>query len=54
MNALTLYSIGGLPLIHTGDDLALLLFERLKATVGVQDNDVLVIAQKVISKAEGE
>lgn len=53
MNSLTLYPIAGLPLIYAGDDLPLLLFDRLEATVGVQDNDVLVVAQKVISKAEG-
>lgn len=53
MNFLTLYPIVGLPLIHEGDDLLSLLFERLEATLDVQNNDILVVAQKVISKAEG-
>lgn len=38
----------GLPRINPGDDLA-----RLIAGLGLRDHDVLVIAQKIVSKSEG-
>jgi coenzyme F420-0:L-glutamate ligase/coenzyme F420-1:gamma-L-glutamate ligase len=41
--------VTGLPEIAQGDDLAALIAER----VALEDGDVLVIAQKVVSKAEG-
>jgi coenzyme F420-0:L-glutamate ligase/coenzyme F420-1:gamma-L-glutamate ligase len=41
--------VEGLPEISEGDDLAALIAER----AGLEDGDVLVIAQKVVSKAEG-
>ena len=42
------------PMVAPGDDLASLLIDRLERTAIVpQDKDVLVLAQKVVSKAEG-
>jgi coenzyme F420-0:L-glutamate ligase / coenzyme F420-1:gamma-L-glutamate ligase len=41
--------VRGLPEIRQGDDLASLVVER----VPLEDRDVLVLAQKVVSKAEG-
>ena len=41
--------VEGLPEIREGDDLAALIQER----IDLSDGDVLVIAQKVVSKAEG-
>jgi coenzyme F420-0:L-glutamate ligase/coenzyme F420-1:gamma-L-glutamate ligase len=41
--------VTGLPEIAEGDDLAALIAER----IALEDGDVLVIAQKVVSKAEG-
>jgi coenzyme F420-0:L-glutamate ligase / coenzyme F420-1:gamma-L-glutamate ligase len=41
--------VEGLPEIGEGDDLAALIAER----AGLEDGDVLVVAQKVVSKAEG-
>jgi len=41
--------VEGLPEIREGDDLAALIAERAE----LQDNDVLVVAQKAVSKAEG-
>jgi coenzyme F420-0:L-glutamate ligase/coenzyme F420-1:gamma-L-glutamate ligase len=41
--------VEGLPEISEGDDLAALIAER----AGLEDGDVLVVAQKVVSKAEG-
>jgi coenzyme F420-0:L-glutamate ligase/coenzyme F420-1:gamma-L-glutamate ligase len=41
--------VEGLPEVHPGDDLAALIAER--ATL--QDGDLVVVAQKIVSKAEG-
>ena len=47
-------AVPGLPLIEAGDDLAGLLVEALdRAGLGPAQGDVLCIAQKVVSKAEG-
>ncbi|MSO58409.1 MAG: coenzyme F420-0:L-glutamate ligase [Thermoleophilia bacterium] len=43
----------GLPELHEGDDLALLLAEAARAVGGLQDADVVVVAQKAVSKVEG-
>lgn len=49
MRRVELIGVEGLPEVRPGDDLAFLINER--ATL--QDGDVLVVAQKVVSKAEG-
>ena len=41
--------VEGVPEIHEGDDLAVILGEAAQ----LEDGDVLVVAQKVVSKAEG-
>ena len=43
----------GLPEIEDGDDLAALLLEAAERAGGFEDADVLVVAQKAVSKAEG-
>lgn len=45
-----LRGVEGLPEIHPGDDLAALIVER---AAPVRGGDVVVVAQKVVSKAEG-
>lgn len=51
---LTLTPLRGLPLIRPGDDLAALILQALAAQgLALQDGDILVLAQKVVSKAEG-
>jgi coenzyme F420-0:L-glutamate ligase / coenzyme F420-1:gamma-L-glutamate ligase len=51
---LTLKALAGLPLVKPGDDLGALLIAGLRQTEIVpQDRDILVVAQKIISKAEG-
>ncbi len=51
---LTLTALAGLPLVKPGDDLAVLLQAGLqRANIVVKDGDILVIAQKIVSKAEG-
>ena len=56
MNAprLTLTALAGMPLVAAGDDLAALLAAALRRMdISPQDGDILVVAQKVVSKAEG-
>ena len=51
---LTLTPLYGIPLIHAGDDLAGIIWKALdNASIVLQDNDILVVAQKIVSKAEG-
>jgi coenzyme F420-0:L-glutamate ligase/coenzyme F420-1:gamma-L-glutamate ligase len=49
-------ALEGIPEIHTDDDLAQIVVDALRATPGAlpaRDDDVLVVTQKVVSKAEG-
>jgi coenzyme F420-0:L-glutamate ligase/coenzyme F420-1:gamma-L-glutamate ligase len=46
---ITISPVGGLPEIQAGDDLAALIAGRAE----LQDGDVLVVAQKAVSKVEG-
>jgi len=51
---LTLTPLLNIPLIRQGDNMVEILLNALQKTgITLQDNDILVIAQKVISKAEG-
>ncbi len=43
----------GVPEIEDGDDLAALLLDAAEQAGGFEDADVLVVAQKAVSKAEG-
>ncbi len=53
MPALTLTAIPDLPLVEPGDDLAAILIDGLaRAGIAPAAHDVLVVAQKVVSKAE--
>jgi coenzyme F420-0:L-glutamate ligase/coenzyme F420-1:gamma-L-glutamate ligase len=48
-----MYALPGLPLVEPGDDVAQLLIASIEsAQVGLRDDDVIVIAQKIVSKAE--
>ncbi len=51
---LVLTALPGLPLVQAGDDLAALILDGLRrAGLTLQAGDVIAIAQKVVSKAEG-
>lgn len=53
---LEVIALAGVPEVRPGDDLAALLAHALEATPGalpIQAGDVLVVTQKVVSKAEG-
>ncbi|MAG00420.1 MAG: coenzyme F420-0:L-glutamate ligase [Acidiferrobacteraceae bacterium] len=52
--SLTFVAIAGLPMVVEGDDLAALITAAIKADgQTLQDGDIICIAQKVVSKAEG-
>jgi coenzyme F420-0:L-glutamate ligase / coenzyme F420-1:gamma-L-glutamate ligase len=51
---LTISPINAIPLVKRGDDLPAMIVKGLsQAGIQLQDNDILVITQKIISKAEG-
>ncbi len=51
---LQFHVIPGIPLIKAGDDLTSVLLEGLsRLPVDLDDGDILVLAQKIVSKAEG-
>lgn len=51
---LSLTALDGIPLIQPGDDLARIIGDALRRSeTDLQTDDILVVAQKVISKAEG-
>jgi coenzyme F420-0:L-glutamate ligase / coenzyme F420-1:gamma-L-glutamate ligase len=50
---LQLFAIGGMPMVRAGDDLPALIAEGLeRGGHALRDRDVLVMAQKIVSKAE--
>ena len=54
MTSLEVIGLSGLPLIEAGDDLAELIASALERNrVAPRARDVLVVAQKIVSKAEG-
>ena len=46
-------ALEGVPALETGDDLAALLAESAERVGGLADGDVVVVAQKAVSKVEG-
>src|SRR5690348_15881526 len=49
-------ALGGMPEVRPGDDLPALILASLRATPGLlplRDDDVVVVTQKIVSKAEG-
>ena len=46
-------ALSAIPLVKQGDDLATLLGDALKRLDPPSDNDALVVAQKIVSKAQG-
>jgi coenzyme F420-0:L-glutamate ligase/coenzyme F420-1:gamma-L-glutamate ligase len=50
---LRVFALQGIPEVEEGDDLARLLADAAGRAGGLADGDVVVVAQKVVSKAEG-
>jgi coenzyme F420-0:L-glutamate ligase / coenzyme F420-1:gamma-L-glutamate ligase len=53
VTALTIIPLTGIPSIAPGDDLAKLVGDALAGSAGLRDHDIVVVCQKVVSKAEG-
>lgn len=54
MNQITLTAIPGIPMISPGDDLARIIADALSAFhFPLSNSDTVVVAQKIVSKAEG-
>jgi coenzyme F420-0:L-glutamate ligase/coenzyme F420-1:gamma-L-glutamate ligase len=52
--ALTITPLTGIPLIRQGDNLADIIVKALSENqIEIQQNDILVLAQKIVSKSEG-
>jgi len=52
--SLTLTALKGIPLIRQGDDLAdIILFALAPNDISLTDDDIFVVGQKIVSKAEG-
>ena len=53
-NKIELIGVPGIPEVTEGDDVAVLIVSALReAGIETVDSDVFVVAQKVVSKAEG-
>jgi len=51
---ISIFGIPGIPEVRPGDDLACLILDAMiKNRIVLEDEDILVIAQKIVSKAEG-
>lgn len=51
---LTVFSVPGIPLVRPGDDIAAFILDGLSAMgESLADGDVVVVAQKIVSKSEG-
>jgi coenzyme F420-0:L-glutamate ligase/coenzyme F420-1:gamma-L-glutamate ligase len=52
--SLVLTALPKIPLVHSGDDLVKIINNGLtEAEIQLQDGDILVLAQKIVSKSEG-
>ena len=54
VETINLYPLQGIPLIHSGHDLCTIIIESVHSNkFQWSDGDILVIAQKIVSKSEG-
>ena len=54
VNRINIFALDGVPLVKPGDDLVEIIKDALiVSNERLQDDDIVVIAQKIISKAEG-
>ena len=50
---ISVFPLEGIPEVKPGDDLAALLGDAVDRAGGLEDGDIIVVSQKVVSKAEG-
>ena len=53
MTELRVFPLEGIPEVEEGDDLGALLAAAAERAGGLEDGDVVVVAQKIVSKSEG-
>jgi coenzyme F420-0:L-glutamate ligase/coenzyme F420-1:gamma-L-glutamate ligase len=53
MNEVRIVAVAGVPEVRPGDDLGALLGDGVARAGGLEEGDVVVVAHKVVSKAEG-
>ena len=54
MKQIEVIPVSGLPEVKAGDDLARLIFDSLgRSRIAINDGDILVVKQKIVSKSEG-
>jgi coenzyme F420-0:L-glutamate ligase / coenzyme F420-1:gamma-L-glutamate ligase len=53
MSEIRLVPLAGIPEVGPGDELAALIADAVERAGGLEEGDVVVVAQKVVSKAEG-
>lgn len=54
MTSISIVPVRGMPMVQAGDDLAALLLDAIAASdLALEEGDILAVAQKVVSKAEG-
>jgi len=54
LRRITILGLEGFPLVKEGDDIAATIVDVARRNgVGIEDGDVIVVSQKVVSKAEG-
>jgi coenzyme F420-0:L-glutamate ligase/coenzyme F420-1:gamma-L-glutamate ligase len=53
LTELSVFPLEGIPEVEDGDDLGALLAGAAERAGGLEDGDVIVVAQKVVSKSEG-
>jgi coenzyme F420-0:L-glutamate ligase/coenzyme F420-1:gamma-L-glutamate ligase len=54
MKRVEIIGVEGLPEIKQGDDLPALIYQStLQQGITLQDGDIIVVSQKIVSKAEG-
>lgn len=53
MKPVSILPLTGIPAIHGGADLAQLIGDAIEASTGLREHDIVVVCQKVVSKAEG-
>jgi len=51
--ALTIIPLAGIPEVRPGDDVARMIVDAANAGSGIEAGDVIVVTQKIVSKAEG-
>jgi coenzyme F420-0:L-glutamate ligase/coenzyme F420-1:gamma-L-glutamate ligase len=52
-NDVRIFGLRGIPEVHPGDDLSAMIVDAARVAGGVEAGDVIVVTQKVVSKAEG-